>query len=41
MCAVHAVPRHVLSQDFQGQVIPAQETKSELSQSPVDLDENW
>ena len=40
MCVVDSVPRPVLSQDFQDQAIPGQETEAESSYSPVDSDEN-
>jgi hypothetical protein len=41
MHAFGLISHHVLSQDFQNQAIPAQETKAKSSHSPVDSDENW
>ena len=41
LCAVEFSPHHVVSQDFQDQAIPGQETKAESSHSSMDSNENW
>ena len=41
LCAVEFSPHHIVSQDFQDQVIPGQETKAELAHSSMDSNENW